>query len=198
MTQLVLASGSQTRAQMLKNAGVDFTVTKPTVDEEDIKSSLIVSGISPRAVADALAESKAKTISYTCPEAMVLGADQLLVKDGNIYSKASTYEEAFETLKQLSDGEHQLISAAVVCQNGEAMWRHIDTVKLQVRPLSDAFIESYLDSLGDDAFWSVGCYQLEGIGAQLFTRVDGDYFTVLGLPLLPFLDFLRRHKMMPL
>lgn len=198
MTKLILASGSKTRAQMLENAGVSFEAISPVADEEAIKADLLASGASARTVADALAETKARSLSYIHTDALVLGADQILVKDDVIFSKAPNREKAKETLKALSDGEHQLISAAVVCQNGQAIWRHIDSVKLNVRPLSEDYIEYYLDTLGDDAFWSVGCYQLEGIGSQLFTKVEGDYFTVLGLPLLPFLDFLRRYKLLPL
>ena len=198
MPDFILASGSKTRAKMLKDAGVDFIIKTAAVDESSLKEALIADGASPRHIADALAEMKARAVSFMHPEALVLGADQILVKDGKIFSKASGRQEAEATLKELSGGEHRLVSAAVICQNGQAIWRSVDQVKLDVRPLSDDFIKGYLDTLGDDAYWSVGCYQLEGIGAQLFNRVDGDYFTVLGMPLLPVLDFLRRYNLLPL
>ncbi len=183
---------------MLKNAGVDFAVETARVDENSIKEAMVAENAPARDIADALAEMKARAVSYMQPDAFVLGADQILVKDGKIFSKSTTREEAKSVLGTLSGGTHQLISAAVVCQNGQAIWRSVDTVKLDVRPLSEEYIDTYLDTLGDDAFWSVGCYQLEGIGAQLFNRVEGDYFSVLGLPLLPVLDFLRRHQLIPL
>ncbi|MBL4836987.1 MAG: septum formation protein Maf [Kordiimonadaceae bacterium] len=195
---LILASGSKTRANMLKNAGVCFDVVRPTVDEEALKADMLVGGASARVVADALAETKARTLSFSYPDAFVIGADQVLEKDGRIFSKADTKAEASETLKALSGGQHQLLSAVAVCQNGQTLWRHVESAKITVRPLEESFIAHYLDTLGDDAFWSVGCYQLEGLGAQLFTKVDGDYFTVLGLPLLPLLDFSRRHGLLPL
>lgn len=198
MVNLILASGSKTRAEMLKNAGVNFTVQTPTVDEASLKEALVVDGTAPRHIADALAEMKARIVSYQKPDALVLGADQILEKDGKVFSKASNRQEAEATLKALSGGVHKLISAVVICQNGQAIWRSVDQVKMDVRPLSDAFIKQYLDTLGDDAFWSVGCYQFEGIGAQLFNHMDGDYFTVLGMPLLPVLDFLRRYNLLPL
>ena len=196
--ELILASGSKTRAKMLTNAGVDFTVLRPTVDEEALKDDLLASGASGRVIADTLAETKARTLSFIHPDAFIIGADQILEKDSKIFSKAETLDEAKETLLALSGGTHTLLSAVVVCQNGQTLWRHVDAAKISVRPLCDDYIAGYLDTLGDDAFWSVGCYQLEGLGAQLFTKVDGDYFTVLGMPLLPLLDFLRRHKLMPL
>lgn len=195
---LVLASGSQTRADMLKNAGVAFEVDPARVDEDAVKSALIADGAPPRDIADALADLKAMNVAMRRPNDMVLGADQILVCEGKVFSKASTRDDAAETLKALSGKTHQLLSAAVIYEEGQPVWRYVDTVKLTVRPLSDDFIETYLDSIGDAAFWSVGAYQIEGLGAQLFTRVEGDHFTVLGLPLLAFLDFLRLRGMMPL
>lgn len=198
MTEFILASNSKTRADMLENAGVSFSVQKPMVDEDDLKNSLIHDAVPARDIADALADAKARSVSILKPDALVLGADQVLEKDGNLYSKAGSKEEAAAVLKSFSASVHRLYSAAVVYQGGQPLWRFVDTAKMQVRPLSDAFIETYLTALGDDAFWSVGCYQLEGLGAQLFDKVDGSHFTVLGLPLLPLLDFLRRYKVVPL
>ncbi|WP_286829357.1 MULTISPECIES: Maf family protein [Kordiimonas] len=194
----ILASGSQTRADMLTNAGVAFEVDPARVDEDAVKTALVADGAPPRDIADALADLKARAVAMRRPEDMVMGADQILVCDGKIFSKADTREEAAETLKALSGKSHQLLSAAVVYEGGQPIWRTVDTVKLSVRPLSDAFIEGYLDAIGDAALWSVGAYQIEGRGAQLFTKVEGDHFTVLGLPLFALLDFLRRRGMMPL
>jgi len=190
---LILASKSQTRADMLRRSGLGFCIKQANIDEDGVKKSLISEGLSPGEIADALADMKARSVSADHGDALVIGADQILVKGRKIFSKAANQKEARDILAELSGGEHQLISTAVVYHKGQPVWRAADQVKLTVRPLSENFIESYLDVLGGDAFWSVGCYQLEGLGSQLFTKIEGDYFTVLGLPLLPLLDFLRRH-----
>lgn len=194
----ILASGSQTRADLLANAGVTFEIDPARVDEDAVKAALVADGAPSRDIADALADLKARAVAMRRPQDMVLGADQILVCDGKLFSKANTVDEAAATLKVLSGKTHQLISAAVIYEGGQPIWRAVDTVKLAVRPLSDGFIKGYLNTIGDAAFWSVGAYQIEGLGAQLFTRVDGDHFTVLGLPLFALLDFLRRRGMMPL
>jgi len=198
MSRVILASGSKTRAKMLKNAGLEFGVHSAPVDENTLKFAMIADNVPARDIADALAELKARAVSYLHPEALIIGADQLLVKDGKIFSKAQDRAAAKDTLRALSGEKHELISAAVIYKNGRPVWRTLDTAKLTVRPLSDDFIKGYLDALGDNAFWSVGCYQLEGLGAQLFTKVEGDYFTVLGLPLFALLDFFRREGLIPL
>ncbi len=198
MTELVLASGSRTRADMLEAAGVTFSVMRPSVDEEAIKEALLADGAPARDIADALADVKARSVSYAHPDKLVLGSDQVIWREGRLYSKASNREEAMATLKGLSGGTHELISAAVIYEGGEPVWRAAQSVKLTMRPLSDTYIDWYLDEIGDATFWSAGAYQLEGLGAQLFTRIDGDFFTVLGLPLLPVLDFLRRREILPI
>lgn len=198
MTPLILASTSKTRIDMLTKSGVVFFTEKPLTDEKGLRDSLVAEGASGRNTADALAEAKARSVSLIKPEAYVLGADQILEKDGKIYEKAPDREAARNTLLELSDAVHQLHSAAVIYQGGQAVWRFTDTAKLHVRPLSEEYVDMYLDKLGEDAFWSVGAYQLEGLGAQLFTRVEGSHFTVLGLPLLPVLDFFRRVGIVPL
>ena len=182
---------------MLENAGVSFDAVRALVDEGAIKQSLIAEAVPARDVADRLAEAKARSVSMIHPNRIVLGADQVLVQDKRIFSKASTRDQAKATLKALSGQSHQLISAAVIYDGGQPVWRAATVATLTVRDLSDDFIDQYLTALGDDAFWSVGCYQLEGLGAQIFSKIDGDYFTVLGLPLLPVLDFLRGRGMVP-
>lgn len=194
---LILASGSKTRRHMLENAGVVVDVLPASIDEAAVKASLIEAGTPVRDIADALADAKARSVSYQHPDRLILAADQILVQNGVVYSKAETKEAARRTLQQLSGSQHQLVSAAVIYDGKSPVWRHVSAAKLHVRDLSDAFIDWYLDELGDDAFWSVGCYQLEGLGAQLFEQVDGDFFTILGLPLVPVLDFLRRRGMLP-
>lgn len=198
VSELVLASGSKTRAKMLADAGVNFKSIKPAVDEDAIKAALLAERMPPRDIADALADMKARSVSHIHTDSLVLGSDQVISKDGVLFSKAGNRLEAKETLMALAGGTHELVSAAVIYEGGEAVWRGLDSVKLTMRPLSEGFIDSYLDNIGDAAFWSAGAYQLEGHGAQLFTRVDGDFFTVLGLPLLPVLDYLRRREVLPL
>ncbi|NVJ69918.1 MAG: Maf family protein [Alphaproteobacteria bacterium] len=195
---LVLASGSKTRAAMLENAGAVFEIDPAHVDETAVKDAMLAEGAPPRDLVDTLADLKARNVAMRRPEDMVLGADQILVCEGKVFSKAETLADARETLKALSGKTHHLMSAAVIYEGGQAIWRALDTVSLTVRPLSDDFIEGYLEAIGDAAFWSVGCYQIEGLGAQLFTKVDGDHFTILGMPLFPLLDFLRLRGMMPL
>jgi len=198
MNDIILASGSKTRAKILADAGVNFMVQAATVDESALKASMVADKMPALDIADALADMKARSVSLLKPEAFVVGADQLLVHEGEVLSKATNRAWAFETLQTLSGSRHTLISAAVIYQNGKPVWRASEQAILIMRPLSEDFIEGYLDAIGDDAYWSVGCYQIEGLGAQLFTKVDGSHFTVLGLPLLPLLDFLRRIGCMPL
>lgn len=196
MSELVLASQSKTRQSMLSNAGIRFDVQVAPVDETEIKASLIAEGVPARDIADALADAKARSASLMRPDAMVLGADQILVQNGEIFSKAKDRGEAEAKLAKLSGKSHQLISAAVIYQHSQPVWRAIDAATLHVRDLSADFIKEYLDTLGDDAFWSVGCYQLEGRGIQLFDKVEGSHFTILGLPLIAVIDFLRRRGML--
>lgn len=192
---LVLASASTTRQKMLINAGVSVDVVPSSVDEAAIKESLLAAAAPPRDIADSLADAKARSVSFMQPNRIVLGSDQILTLGGRVFSKAATFDQAAETLRALSGRSHQLISAAVIYGGGQPVWRAATSATMHVRNLSDDFIDHYLTSIGDDAFSSVGCYQLEGLGAQLFDKVDGDYYTVLGLPLLPVLDFLRRQGM---
>jgi septum formation protein len=189
---LILASGSAARRQMLNAAGLTFEVDAPRVDEEAAKLTLRAEGLRPRDQADALAELKALSVSRM-RSGFVIGADQMLAIEGGVLDKPKDTDEARAHLSRLRGKTHELVTAAVVARDGAVIWRHIDTPKLKMRAFSDEFLADYMERAGPDVLRSVGAYQLEGIGAQLFERVEGDYFSVLGLPLLPLLAFLREH-----
>lgn len=182
---------------MLRNAGLSFEARPAAVDEAAVKASLAAEQASAEQVADTLAELKAaridQKVSGGTGVALVLGCDQVLDLDGDILDKPADRAGAADHLRRLSGRRHQLVSAAVLMKNGARIWGKTDRATLMMRSLSDDFIAAYLDDIGDRALESVGAYQLEGPGAQLFDSVEGDFFTILGLPLLPLLDFLRGH-----
>lgn len=190
---LVLASGSRTRAAMLERAGLAAILDKPAVDEEEVKLAGRAEGVPVEAVAEALAELKAMRITRRHLGALVIGADQMLECEGAWFDKPMDRAGARDQLLTLRGKTHQLVSCAVVVRDGERLWHKVDRARLTMRPFSEAFLDDYLDRVGDDVLHSVGAYQLEGLGAQLFQRVEGDFFTILGLPLLPLLGFLRVH-----
>jgi len=193
---LVLASQSASRRSMLSAAGVAFDATFAGVDEDAAKVAL--RHLAPRDLADALAELKAVKVSARMPGHLVLGSDSMVVlDDGTILDKPIDRADAAAHLRAMSGKRHDLWSAAVIAENAQPIWRHVDRAKMHVRPLSDAFIETYLDAEWPAIAGCVGCYRIEGPGAQLFTRIEGSQFTVLGMPLLNVLDFLRVRGELP-
>ncbi len=195
--QLLLASQSESRARLLRDATVPFEQVRAPVDEESAKASLEAEGLGPRNLADALAELKAISASMRHPQALVLGCDQTLeLADGSRVDKVATREDAAALLARMSGQPHKLHCAIVIAQGGSPVWRHLESVTLHVRPLSAAFIESYLDLDWEECRWCVGCYRIEGPGAQLFSRITGSQFAVQGLPLLPLLDYLRTRSIL--
>ncbi|HEY7798543.1 MAG TPA: nucleoside triphosphate pyrophosphatase [Hyphomonadaceae bacterium] len=194
--RLILASKSRSRAAVLKAAGLDFTQIGSGVDEESLKEALRAEGASVARQADLLAETKALKVSVSHP-GVVLGCDQMLDLDGLGLDKASTREEARAVLQRLRGKTHILQSAIVACVEGAPVWRHLAQPRLRMRNFSDSFLDAYLDAIGEAAFESVGCYQIEGRGAQLFDRIDGDLFSIMGMPLLPLLQWLRDRGTLP-
>jgi septum formation protein len=196
--RLLLASQSASRRRLLSAAAVPFETVDAGVDEDAIKAGLDDEGVSARDLADALSEWKAKKPSMRNPTDLVLGCDQTLaLDDGSRIDKVETRDEAAALLMRMGGRSHKLHSAAVIAQGGEPIWRHIESVTLQMRPLSPAFIDHYLDLDWENCRWCVGCYRIEGPGAQLFARITGSLFAVQGLPLLPLLDYLRVRSILP-
>ncbi|MGA0603657.1 Maf family protein [Caulobacter sp. KR2-114] len=195
---VVLASQSSSRAALLAGAGVAFDKASSGVDEAAVKAGLLGEGASPRDIADALAELKAVKVSMARPGALVIGADQTLDLDGALYDKADSLAEARARLQTFRGRRHRLHAAVVVALDGAPIWRTLESPALTMRPFTDAFLDGYLARNADAALSSVGGYWLEGEGAQLFERIDGDYFAILGLPLLGLLDLLRRYGVLEL
>ena len=194
--KIILASQSATRRRMLEAAGVPFEAIGAGLDEDLAKTGLAAAGFGPRDMAEMLAELKAKSVA-ALPNALVLGADQTLeLDDGTMLSKPGSREEALDQLRSLSGRGHWLHSAAVIVENGERAWAATDSVELTVRPLGEAFLQDYLDREYEAVRCNVGGYRVEGRGAQLFERIEGSHFAVLGLPLLPLLAYLRERGLL--
>lgn len=188
---LVLASGSRIRATLLANARLDFTVDPATVDERAVEAPLLEAGFPPEDIAQVLAEAKALDVAGRRSQDLVIGADQVLGLCNARFTKPADMDAARSQLLDLSGKTHELHSAVVLARGGEVLWRHVSTARLTMRALSPAEIGRYLALAGDAVLSSVGCYQLENVGVRLFERIEGDYFTILGLPLLPLLGELR-------
>jgi septum formation protein len=190
--KLVLASASRARAAMLRAAGLTFESRPAPVDEESLRAALFAEGVAQADAATALAELKARHVAERLAgDVIVVGADQLLELDGQWLEKAADIATARERLQALAGRSHRVASAAVAYRGGSRVWHHSAAAEVTMRPLSAACIESYVGAAGDAALRSVGTYELEGLGVQLISGVRGDHFTVLGLPLLPLLQFLR-------
>ncbi|KIC20539.1 Maf family protein [Leisingera sp. ANG-Vp] len=187
---IVLASGSEIRAHLLRQAGIEFATDVPRLDEDAIKASLLAEQAPPRDIADALAEAKARKISGRHPGKLVLGCDQVLDFEGKLLSKPASEEVALAQLKEMCGKRHMLLSAAVIYRDGEPIWRHVGQVRLVMRKCSDAYLQDYVTRNWDSIRNAVGAYKLEEEGVRLFASIDGSYFNVLGLPLMELISYL--------
>ncbi|WP_427453302.1 Maf family protein [Litorimonas sp. WD9-15] len=194
MSRLILASGSAIRRQILDGAGLDYEVIVRPVDEAAIKEAMLAENSRLHDIADALAEAKALRVSRQEP-GLVIGADQIMVMDGTLFDKPKDLAEARERLLSMRGKKHELIGAVVICENGVPVWRHLCRTKLWVRDFSEDFLDQYIELEGEALTKSVGAYRFEGPGAQLFEKVEGGFFAILGLDLLPVLDYLRTRGM---
>ncbi len=190
---VILASASAARRTLLEQAGVALTCHPATVDEGAIRQTAAIAGLTAAAVARVLAARKAHQVAAHHPGRVVIGADQMLECDGRWFDKPASLAQARDQLKALRDRRHVLSSAVVVVRDGRVIWGCVEQARLTMRRFSDDFLDRYLAAAGEEVCRSVGAYRIEGLGLQLFTRVDGDHFVILGLPLLPLLDVLRQH-----
>ena len=190
---IILASGSPTRKQILEDSGVIFEVVVRPIDEASIKSAMIQEGASKLSIVSTLAELKSIKVSSES-SGLVIGADQIMVFDGAIYDKPKTIEEARERLMAIRNQTHYLMGSVVVSEGGVSVWRHSSKVELKARSFTDKFIDNYINQEGEALLQTVGAYRFEKRGSQLFSSVKGDFFSVLGLPLLPLLDYLRTRN----
>lgn len=193
--RVILASTSAIRRKILDGAGIDYQAMRPDADEEALKRALVAQGLTAGALGLALAKAKASSI--TAPGALVIGADQIMEIDGEIFDKPRSMGEAAGRLVRCAGRAHRLINGIAVARDGAVVFENIEIVTLHMRAMSRADIERYLDMAGEEVLASVGAYQVEALGARLFDRIDGDYFAVLGLSLFPLLRFLREQGALP-
>lgn len=191
LSPVVLASASPTRLALLRNAGVACEAVPAPIDEEELKTAIKAEGADASALAEALAAIKAQAVARRFAGRLVIGADQVLECDGWLWDKPADRSAARAQLLALAGRMHMLVSAVVIFEDGREVWHHVGRARLWMRPFGGEFVDAYLDAAGDDVLGSVGVYRLEGFGAHLFARIEGDWFTILGLPLLPLLDYLR-------
>lgn len=195
--KLILASRSSARAKLLDKVGLTYEIYPAAVDETAVKAALLAEKASPLDIADALADLKAARVSARHPGRLVIGADQVLSLGGQIFDKARDLDEARAQLSALRGKRHELLSAAVVYDDGRPVWRHVGRVTLTMRSFSDDFLENYLNENRKAIFESVGCYQIEESGVVLFEKINGDFFTVMGLPALELFAYLRLRGILP-
>ncbi len=196
-TRLILASGSAARRTLLEAAGLNFDVIPANIDEGKIRDAIVgaTANVEGSDIAGVLAAEKARLVSIEHPNALVVGADQVLTLGGKFFSKAENLAEAREILSMLRGRTHELVSAVALARNGEVHWQTSATAEMTMRSFSDEFLGCYLEKMGERALQIVGCYEIEGPGVQLFEEIDGDYFTILGIPLLELLARLRHEGM---
>ncbi|MCB6177992.1 Maf family protein [Rhodobacter sp. Har01] len=194
---LILASASETRAALLRAAGLDVTTHPARIDEEQARQALLAEDASPRDIADALAEMKARKVAERFPEGLVLGCDQILEQKGRVYAKPESLDEARAQLTALRGRTHKLLSAAVLYDQGQPVWRTITDAHLTMRAFSDTYLDAYLGRNWETIRHSVGGYRLEEEGVRLFSHISGDHFTILGLPLIPLLSYLGQRGIIP-
>lgn len=195
--QIILASASATRATLLRNAGLRFDIEIPRIDEAAIRAGLLAEAATPRDIVDVLAETKARRIAFRHPAALVIGCDQILVHQGQILTKPGSPADAVGQLAALAGQTHTLLSAVVLYDQAEPVWRHIGQADMTMRPMTRDALQTYVDRNWDSIRDAVGCYQIEAEGAWLFSRIDGDYFSILGLPLIDLLSCLVLRGTLP-
>jgi septum formation protein len=193
LAPIVLASASPTRRALLAAAGVEVAAVPARLDEAAIIAALAADGLKPRDIADALAEAKARRLAARHPEAVVIGCDQVLELDGAVMDKANDVDAVRSQLLRLRGRTHLLHTAAVIFHHGDPVWRHVEGARLTMRAASDAYLDAYLERNGAALVGTAGGYRIEGEGARLFSRIDGDHFGILGLPLIPVLNYLARR-----
>lgn len=194
---MILASGSVARRALLEAAGLTFDIVPADIDEVAIREAILekTAGVEGSDIASVLAAEKARVVSVAHPDALVVGADQVLALGGKIFSKPGNVAEARAHLMMLRGRMHDLVSAVALARNGNVHWQTTATAEMTVREFSNEFLGAYLERVGDRVLSNVGCYEFEGLGVQLFERIEGDYFTILGIPLLPLLARLREEEM---